>query len=102
MSSLTRSACPAWPPVLSFTRRTAVYGPVRTVVWEGRAGNRSPYPDRRGENPHRWKSRRACPEPSAGAGPRALRYQAGTNLLLLDPDVRKAFRSDGAVNDALR
>jgi len=24
-----------------------VYGPVRTVVWEGRAGNRSPYPDRR-------------------------------------------------------
>ena len=46
MSSLTRSACPAWPPVLSFTRRTAVYGPVRTVVWEGRAGNRSPYPDR--------------------------------------------------------
>jgi hypothetical protein len=43
---LTRSACPDWPPVLSFTRRTAVYGPVRTVVWEGRAGNRSPYPDR--------------------------------------------------------
>ena len=46
MSSLTRSVCPTWPPVLSFTRRTAVYGPVRTVVWEGRAGNRSPYPDR--------------------------------------------------------
>jgi hypothetical protein len=45
MSFLTRSACPARPPVLSFTRRTAVYGPVRTVVWEGRAGNRSPYPD---------------------------------------------------------
>ena len=22
-----------------------MYGPVRTVVWEGRAGNRSPYPD---------------------------------------------------------
>ena len=49
MSSLTRSACPDWPPVLSFTRRTAVYGPVRTVVWEGRAGNRSPYPDRETE-----------------------------------------------------
>jgi hypothetical protein len=40
------SACLASPPVLSLTRRTAVYGPVRTVVWEGRAGNRSPYPDR--------------------------------------------------------
>ena len=61
MSSLTRSACPAWPPVLSFTRRTAVYGPVRTVVWEGRAGNRSPYPDRRGKSPHRWKSRKSLP-----------------------------------------
>jgi hypothetical protein len=44
---LIRSVCPTWPPVLSFTRRTAVYGPVRTVVWEGRAGNRSPYPDNR-------------------------------------------------------
>ena len=45
MPSLMRSACLASPPVLSLTRRTAVYGPVRTVVWEGRAGNRSPYPD---------------------------------------------------------
>ncbi len=31
---------------------------------------------------------------------RALRYHAGTNLVLLDPDVRKAFRSERAVNDA--
>ena len=45
MPSLMPSACLASPPVLSLTRRTAVYGPVRTVVWEGRAGNRSPYPD---------------------------------------------------------
>jgi hypothetical protein len=29
-------------------------------------------------------------------------FLAGTNLVLLDPDVRKAFRSDKAVNDALR
>ena len=49
---------------------------------------------RRGKNPRRWKSRRA--------GPRALRYQAGTNLALLDPDVRKAFRNERAVDDALR
>ena len=40
-----RSACPVWPTALSSIRRTAVYGPVRTVVWEGWAGNRSPYPD---------------------------------------------------------
>ncbi len=30
------------------------------------------------------------------------RYQAGTNLALLAPDVRKAFPTDQAVNDALR
>jgi hypothetical protein len=31
--------------VLAQTSRTAVYGPVRTVVWEGSAGDRRPYPD---------------------------------------------------------
>jgi hypothetical protein len=41
---------------------------------------------RRGKNPPRWKSRRA--------GARALRY------LPLGPDVRKAFRSERAVNAA--
>ena len=30
------------------------------------------------------------------------RYHAGTNLVLLDPDVRKAFRTGRAVDDALR
>jgi hypothetical protein len=35
-------------------------------------------------------------------GKYAKRYQAGTNLVLLDPDVRKVFRDDRAVNDALR
>ena len=35
-------------------------------------------------------------------GKYAKRYHAGTNLVLLDPDVRKAFRSGRAVNDALR
>ncbi len=49
---------------------------------------------RRGKNPRRWKSRRA--------GARALRYHAGTNLVPLDPDVCKAFRSERAVNLALR
>ncbi|MBK5292520.1 MAG: hypothetical protein JJE04_12695 [Acidobacteriia bacterium] len=29
-------------------------------------------------------------------------YHAGTNLVLLDPEVRKAFSSERAVNDALR
>jgi len=35
-------------------------------------------------------------------GKYADRYRAGTNLVLLDPDVAKAFPDDRAVNDALR
>jgi hypothetical protein len=35
-------------------------------------------------------------------GKYAKRYRAGTNLVLLDPDIRKAFRSEKAVNEALR
>jgi hypothetical protein len=35
-------------------------------------------------------------------GKYAKRYQAGTNLVLLEPDIRKAFRSETAVNEALR
>jgi len=30
---------------VSVTSRTAVYGPVRTVVWEGRSREAPPYPD---------------------------------------------------------
>jgi len=35
-------------------------------------------------------------------GKYAKRYHAGTNLVLLDPDVRKAFPNGEAVNEALR
>ena len=35
-------------------------------------------------------------------GKYAKRYHAGANLVLLDPDIRKAFRSEKAVNEALR
>jgi hypothetical protein len=35
-------------------------------------------------------------------GKYAKRYHAGTNLILLDPEVRRAFRSEDAINDALR
>jgi hypothetical protein len=30
------------------------------------------------------------------------RYRAGTNLVLLDPDIAQAFPNDEAVNEALR
>ena len=32
----------------------------------------------------------------------AARFQAGTNLILLDPDVAEAFQDSAAVNHALR
>jgi hypothetical protein len=35
-------------------------------------------------------------------GKYAKRYHAGTNVVLLDPDVRKEFSTAKAVNDALR
>ena len=35
-------------------------------------------------------------------GKYAKRYHAGTNLVLLDPEVRKAFPDERAVNEALR
>ena len=40
----TNSVFPVWRLDRS-TRRTAVYGPVRTVVWEGRNREIPPYPD---------------------------------------------------------
>ena len=35
-------------------------------------------------------------------GKYARRFHAGTNLVLLDPEVRRAFRDEKAVNEALR
>ncbi|MCC6498637.1 MAG: hypothetical protein IT313_00070 [Anaerolineales bacterium] len=35
-------------------------------------------------------------------GKYAARYRAGTNLVLLEPDVAKAFPNDNAVNEALK
>jgi hypothetical protein len=37
-----------------------------------------------------------------GRGIYAERYRSGTNLVLLEPDVRKAFPDDQSVNEALR
>ena len=35
-------------------------------------------------------------------GKYAARYRAGTNLILLDPDVAQAFPTEKSVNEALR
>jgi hypothetical protein len=35
-------------------------------------------------------------------GKYAARYRAGTNLVLLEPEVARAFPNDKAVNDALK
>ena len=41
-------------PADSITTRTAVYGSVRTVVWEGRRSDPSPYPDLNACSTARW------------------------------------------------
>jgi hypothetical protein len=40
-----RSAFLRWSVSDGVTSRTAVYGPVRTVVWQGSAGDCRPYAD---------------------------------------------------------
>jgi hypothetical protein len=40
-----RSDFRPWSRAASVTNRTAVYGSVRTVVWQGSAGDRCPYAD---------------------------------------------------------
>src|SRR5712672_4805590 len=45
MHTSNRSACHPCSNRVSVTSRTAVYGPVRTVVWEGRSCKAPPYPD---------------------------------------------------------
>lgn len=37
-----------------------------------------------------------------GRGIYAERYRSGTNLVLLEPDIRRAFPDDQSVNEALR
>src|SRR5215467_6355898 len=46
MHTSNRSACHPCFNRVSATSRTAVYGSVRTVVWEGRSREAPPYPDR--------------------------------------------------------
>jgi hypothetical protein len=42
---LMEEVCLPVSPLGGSTRRTAVYGTVRTVVWEGRSREAPPYPD---------------------------------------------------------
>ena len=44
-----------YPATEHITNRTAVYGPVRTVVWEGSSRKARPYPD------HGWSGGAAKP-----------------------------------------
>ena len=45
MHTSARSAFLHYSRTTSLTSRTAVYGPVRTVVWQGSAGDCRPYAD---------------------------------------------------------
>jgi hypothetical protein len=48
MHTSARSAFLHCSRTTSLTSRTAVYGPVRTVVWQGSAGDCRPYADQTG------------------------------------------------------
>src|SRR6266581_8214484 len=72
---------------VSATSRTAVYGPVRTVVWEGRSREAPPYPDR-------WHK---CEVPPASSNV-PVRGQSGKHLLVLsssefDPKPSRALNN---------
>jgi hypothetical protein len=45
MLTSNRSVSRPWSKRVSLTSRTAVYGPVCTVVWEGWSREAPPYPD---------------------------------------------------------
>src|SRR6516164_8983879 len=65
MHTSNRSACHPCSNRVSATSRTAVYGSVRTVVWEGRSREAPPYPDRSDFvrwpfAPFRERTRRGC------------------------------------------
>ena len=61
-----------------------MYGPVRTVVWQGSAGDRRPYADQRKLS--------EPPVPKTGAGPRAARrFSLAPNNFVLCPSAQMRF-----------
>jgi hypothetical protein len=54
--------------------RTAVYGPVRTVVWQGSAGNRRPYADLTGKSEVIHMTKNALPVDVASGGCPEVRF----------------------------
>src|SRR5712671_7478291 len=72
MRTSDRSVSHPWSKRVSATSRTAVYGPVRTVVWEGRSREAPPYPDH-------WHE---TDMPTASSNVR-VRGQSGKHMLAL-------------------
>ena len=71
MPTSTRSDFRDWTLGECLSSRTAVYGPVRTVVWEGRGREAPPYPDPPGPR------RRRCESPSATVDERTTESATG-------------------------
>src|SRR5208283_3753154 len=68
MHTSNRSGFRHWPRSASETNRTAVYGPVCTVVWQGSAGNRCPYADQQNLSVIRIAAKIGGGAPEAPAG----------------------------------
>jgi hypothetical protein len=65
MLTSARSAFLHCSRTTSLTSRTAVYGPVRTVVWQGSAGDCRPYADQTGKQENCAKPRKSPVVPEA-------------------------------------
>ena len=81
MPTSTRSDFRDWTLGERSSSRTAVYGPVRTVVWEGRGREAPPYPD--------WFPR----SPAYPTLPTYIRRSAPLSGLLAEPPLaRRSLR----------
>jgi hypothetical protein len=81
MHTSARSDCLHCSRTTRLTSRTAVYGPVRTVVWQGSAGDCRPYAD---------QTRKASRDPAQNRLPDSRRHadSQGTSPVLRGHDLK--------------
>jgi hypothetical protein len=80
MHTSARSAFLHCSGTTSVTSRTAVYGPVRTVVWQGSAGDCRPYADQVGYT-DKWFGSRRCKDPRSSMSELSLAIELGVTFV---------------------
>src|SRR5262249_27223420 len=97
MHTSNRWACHPCFNRVSATSRTAVYGSVRTVVWEGRSCEAPPYPDRSGFVPWPFASFR-CHAISRPLSGKSRHRAAGATAASVENDPQETFRLQALVS----